>query len=44
MENNEVYEIQMFNIIEEIEDMIDAAGGQNDAGSSLMEIQVLDSE
>jgi hypothetical protein len=43
MEKTEVYDIQIFNIIEEIEDIFDAAQAQNNAESSSIEIQTLNS-
>ena len=43
METTEAYELQIFNIIEEIQDTIESAEGQNDNESSSIEIQTLNS-
>jgi len=43
METTEAYELQIFNIIEEIQDTIEAAEGQNDNEFSSIEIQTLNS-
>jgi hypothetical protein len=43
METTEAYELQIFNIIEEIQDTIESTEGQNDNESSSTEIQTLNS-
>jgi hypothetical protein len=43
METTEAYELQIFNIIEEIQDTIESTEGQNDNESSSIEIQTLNS-
>ena len=43
METTEAYELQIFNIIEEIQDTIESTEGQNDNEPSSIEIQTLNS-